>query len=219
MPLKDRLAAQIAVSGPMTVAQYMTACLHDPKDGYYATRPAIGETGDFITAPQVSQMFGELIGLWAAEVWAALGRPERVILAEVGPGDGALMLDALRAVRAAPAFVEAAEVWLVEVSKPLQAVQAERLAHANLSWTASLSGLPTDAPLILIANEVLDCLPARQFVRTEEGWAERLVGVGEVGDLRWGLAAADPHPPLRGDFPQGGKKGAEDFAPPLGELA
>src|SRR5665213_2399556 len=108
----------------MTVADYMTACLHDPAQGYYATRPAIGADGDFITAPMVSQMFGELIGLWAAEVWAALGRPVRVLLAEMGPGEGVMLADMLRAARAAPGFVEAIELWLVETSAPLRQRQA-----------------------------------------------------------------------------------------------
>ena len=97
MSLKQRLRDQIAQTGPITVAEYMVACLHDPQDGYYATRPALGEGGDFITAPLVSQMFGELLGLWTAEVWFRLGRPDRVLLVEAGPGDGTLMVDALRA--------------------------------------------------------------------------------------------------------------------------
>jgi len=190
MSLIDRLRAQIQLDGPMTVAQYMTACLHDPEDGYYATRPRLGAEGDFITAPLVSQMFGELIGLWCAETWSRMGRPARVILAEVGPGDGALMGDALRALKLVPAFLAAAELWLVEPSGPLRARQAEALADAvpAPAWTPSVSGLPADAPLILVANEVLDCLPARQFIRAEHGWAERLVGLGDAGELAFGLA-------------------------------
>ncbi len=190
MSLMDRLKAQIRLEGPMTIAQYMTACLHDPDEGYYAVRPRLGADGDFITAPLVSQMFGELIGLWCAETWSRMGRPARVILAEVGPGDGTLMGDALRALRLAPEFLAAAELWLVEPSAPLHARQAEALAGAPLAprWTGALAGLPADAPLILIANEVLDCLPARQFVRTPGGWAERLVGLDEAGVLAFGLA-------------------------------
>lgn len=113
MALRDRLIAQIQAQGPMTVAQYMTACLHDPQDGYYATRPALGAGGDFITAPMVSQMFGELIGLWLVETWARLGRPDPVRLVEMGPGDGTLMSDLLRAARLDPDFMAACEVWLV----------------------------------------------------------------------------------------------------------
>lgn len=184
MTLKDRLKAQIAATGPLTVAQYMTACLWDPLDGYYATQPGLGE--DFITAPMVSQMFGELIGLWAAQVWAALGRPARVLLAEIGPGDGSLMQDALRAARAAPDFLDAVEVWLVEASKPLAAFQRQRLGERP-RWIADLTELPPDLPLILIANEVLDCFPVRQHVLTAEGWAERMIGLDHRGELSWGL--------------------------------
>lgn len=189
MGLKDRLAREIALTGPMTVADYVTRCLHDPKDGYYATRPALGEAGDFITAPLVSQMFGELIGLWAVETWQRLGAPERVRLVEVGPGDGTLMDDALRAARVAPGFLEACDLILIEPSRPLREVQGRRLAQADVSprWVRTLGQIEVDAPVILIANEVLDCLPARQFVRTEGGWAERRVGVTDDGDLTFGL--------------------------------
>ncbi len=190
MTLADRLKAQIRLNGPMTVAEYMTACLHDPQDGYYATRPRLGAEGDFITAPLISQMFGELIGLWAGETWARMGRPGRLILAEVGPGDGTLMADAVRALRLLPEMLSATELWLVEPSLPLRVRQDEALADAALTtaWADSLAALPQDAPLILIANEVLDCLPVRQFVRAEQGWAERLVGLGEGDELAFGLA-------------------------------
>src|ERR1700679_1400039 len=145
MTLKARLAAEIAADGPIDVASFMMRCLHDPLDGYYATRPALGERGDFITAPLVSQMFGELIGLWLIEAWRGLGAPARVILAEAGPGDGTLMSDILRAARLAPAFLAGAELWLVETSAPLRAVQAERLTDAAPRWATSLARLPSDA--------------------------------------------------------------------------
>lgn len=191
MPLRDRLAAQIRASGPLTIPQYVGACLHDPQDGYYATRPALGPEGDFITAPLVSQMFGELIGLWAVEAWVRLGRPPRVILAEMGPGDGTLMSDILRAARLAPDFVAAAEVWLVEVSSPLRDLQRARLGDGP-RWAEALDDLPADAPLVLVANELLDCLPARQFVRTASGWSERVVGLDDAGALAFGLGARVP---------------------------
>ena len=191
MSLRDRLAREIALTGPMTVADYVTRCLHDPIDGYYATRPALGAGGDFITAPLISQMFGELIGLWAVETWNRLGAPERFRLVEVGPGDGTLMDDALRAARLAPEFLQACDLILIEPSAPLRAEQAKRLAGADVEprWVSSLSQIETDAPVILIANEVLDCLPARQFVRTEGGWAERRIGVNDAGELMFGLTA------------------------------
>ena len=196
MSLLDRLKAQIAQDGPISVAEYFTRCLHDPRDGYYATRPALGEGGDFLTAPGVSQMFGELIGLWLLETWTRMGRPSLVRLVEMGPGDGTLMSDILRAARLLPEFLEAADLWLVEVSPPLRAVQAERLEGAVLTpnWADRLEDVPADAPLLLVANEVLDCLPAHQFVRTENGWAERVVGLDDKGGLAFGLRALSPLP-------------------------
>lgn len=187
--LKSRMVRQIALTGPMRIADYVSQCLHDPQGGYYATRPALGATGDFITAPMVSQMFGELIGLWAAEVWSRLGAPERFRLVEVGPGDGTLMADAVRAARLVPGFLEAADLILIEPSGPLRQVQARMLNQSDLAprWVRGLDQIDTDAPVIVIANELLDCLPANQFVRTETGWAERRVGAAEAGELEFGL--------------------------------
>ena len=198
MSLEERLKARIRQDGPMTVADYMAACLFDPKDGYYAVRPRLGAQGDFVTAPLISQMFGELLGLWSLEVWRRLGEPERFRWVEVGPGDGTLMEDALRAVRLAPAFLQAAELVLVEPSRPLREVQARRLAGADLTplWVSDLTGLENDLPVVLIANEVLDCLPARQFVRTADGWAERAVGLDAEERLAFGLAPGAPPPGL-----------------------
>ena len=197
MSLRDRLTAEIAQGGPLTVARFMTACLHDPDFGYYATRPALGETGDFITAPLVSQMFGELIGVWAVSAWSQLGGPARIRLVEMGPGDGTLMSDILRAARLAPGFLAAAEVWLVETSAPLRALQKHRLGD-TARWASDLADVPEGAPLLLIANELLDCLPARQFVRTAVGWAEQMVGLDADGELAFGLSAT----PVAGLLPQ-----------------
>ncbi|KQY96029.1 hypothetical protein ASD21_05865 [Caulobacter sp. Root1455] len=196
MSLLDRLRAQIAQDGPISVAEYFTRCLHDPRDGYYATRPALGEGGDFLTAPGVSQMFGELIGLWLLETWTRMGRPSPVRLVEMGPGDGTLISDILRAARLLPEFLEAADLWLVEVSPPLRAVQAATLANAPLTprWADRLEAVPAGAPLLLVANEVLDCLPAHQFVRTQSGWAERVVGLDAAGALAFGLKPLGPPP-------------------------
>ncbi len=193
MSLADRLKLQIAHEGPITVSAFMTACLHDPVDGYYATRPKLGPGGDFITAPMVSQMFGELIGLWLLETWERLGRPRAIRLVEIGPGGGELMADALRAVSRAQDFLAAAELWLVEPSMPLRAVQAAQLTPPRLyglmpHWVSGLVDVEEGAPILLVANEVLDCLPARQFVRLESGWAERRIGLNEAGDLIFGLA-------------------------------
>lgn len=184
-----RVRSVIATGGPITVADYMTLALHDPAFGYYATRPALGEAGDFLTAPLVSQMFGELIGLWALECWNRLGRPKPFRLVEMGPGDGTLVSDVLRVLRVSPEALAALDLWLVERSGPLRARQAERLAAARPKFVADLAEVPAGAPLILIANELLDCLPARQFVRNESGWMERRVGLSEHG-LAFGLVPA-----------------------------
>ena len=195
MSLKSRLEAEIAGGGPIGVADYMFRCLHDPRDGYYATRPAIGPAGDYITAPQISQMFGELIGLMLIEAWRARDEPSPAILAEAGPGDGTLMSDIARVARRADAFLAACDVWLVEASAPLRAVQGARISGfpATPRWAQSLADLPERAPLFLVANEFLDCLPARQFQRTAAGWAERVVGLDDAGALAFGLR------PLSGD--------------------
>jgi SAM-dependent MidA family methyltransferase len=181
MGLRERLMARIVAHGPISVADYMTLCLHDPEDGYYATRPALGAAGDFITAPHVSQIFGELLGLWAAEVWMRLGSPARFRLAELGPGDGTMMGDVLRAARAAPGFLDAAEVWLVETSGPLKTLQAAALPRARR--VDRLEDLPDDTPIIILANEFLDCLPIRQWLRGDLDWMERRVGLDEDGGL------------------------------------
>jgi len=196
MSLLDRLKAQIAQDGPIGVPEYFTRCLHDPQDGYYATRPDLGAGGDFVTAPLVSQMFGELIGLWAVETWTRMGRPSAFRLVEMGPGDGTLISDLLRAARLAPDFLAAADLWLVEVSPPLRGLQDQRLAGGPLPprWADRLEAVPGGAPMILVANEVLDCLPARQFVRTETGWAERVIGLDEAGNLAFGLRGLNPPP-------------------------
>jgi NADH dehydrogenase [ubiquinone] 1 alpha subcomplex assembly factor 7 len=201
MSLRERLTRQIAQAGPITVAQYMTACLHDPQDGYYATRPALGEDGDFITAPLISQMFGELIGVWAAASWAMMGEPAKVRLVELGPGDGTLMADISRAARLAPEFLDAAEVWLVETSAPLRDIQQRRLGD-TVRWAGALAEVPGGAPMIVIANELLDCLPARQFVRTAVGWAEQLVGLDAQGSLAFTLNPT-PAAGLLPDAPEG----------------
>ncbi len=192
MSLAERLKRQIVLDGPITVASFMHACLHDPQDGYYATRPSLGAAGDFVTAPLVSQMFGELLGLWAAQVWIDLGRPAAVRLVELGPGDGALLHDALRAGRSVPGFLQAVQLWLVEPSAPLKALQLAALGPAEACWADRLADVPTGAPTILLANEVFDCLPARQFVKAGQGWAERRIGLDDAGDLVFGLAPASP---------------------------
>jgi SAM-dependent MidA family methyltransferase len=195
MSLKDKLRSAIRAGGPIGVDAFMAACLHDPQHGYYATRPRLGADGDFVTAPLISQMFGELIGLWAVQTWIGLGRPSRFRLVEVGPGDATLIGDALRAARLAPEFLAAADLWLVETSAPLAELQRRRLDGVAAQWARSLDAVPGEAPMILVANEVLDCLPAAQFVRRAEGWVERVVGLDDRGELAFGLAPPGPAAP------------------------
>ncbi|HEV2363657.1 MAG TPA: SAM-dependent methyltransferase [Caulobacteraceae bacterium] len=180
MSLAERLKRRIAAEGPITVAAYMAACLGDPQHGYYARHPRLGAEGDFITAPHVSQMFGEILGLWAAEVWRQLGSPSRVRLIELGPGDGTMLTDVLRAARAVPGFGNALDLRLIETSAPLRARQAEAVASAGAQaqWLEDLAPLAREkGPVVALANEFLDCLPIRQYVRAADGWCERRVGV------------------------------------------
>ncbi len=191
-PLAGLLAARIAQAGPLTVAEWMAECLLHPRHGYYATRDPLGVAGDFTTAPEISQMFGELLGLALAQAWLDQGSPAPVILAELGPGRGTLMADALRAVAGVPGLSGALSVHLVEASPTLRAEQARRLPEAT--WHARVEDLP-EGPLLLLANEFLDALPIRQFVRAPGGWAERVVGLRD-GALAWGLAPPLPVPAL-----------------------
>ncbi len=190
-PLAAELKALIAADGPISVGRYMALCLGHPRHGYYMTRDPLGARGDFITAPEISQMFGELIGLWAVATWQQMGAPAAFRLVELGPGRGTLMADALRAARLVPAFGAAASIDLVEMSPVLRARQAETLAGlATPAWHERLDSVP-DGTAIVIANEFFDALPIDQFVRGREGWHERRVGLDAAGELAFGL---DPSP-------------------------
>lgn len=190
-PLATELKALIAADGPISVGRYMALCLGHPRHGYYITRDPLGARGDFITAPEISQMFGELIGLWAVASWQQIGSPAAFRLVELGPGRGTLMADALRAARLVPAFGAAATVDLVETSPVLRARQAQSLAGlAEPLWHERLESVP-DGPALVIANEFFDALPINQFVRGREGWHERRIGLDATGELVFGL---DPAP-------------------------
>ena len=180
--LGEQIHAIIKAEGPISVERYMGLALGHAELGYYMNRDPFGASGDFTTAPEISQMFGELIGLWAAEVWAAMGKPKRVMLIELGPGRGTLMSDALRAARVAPDFRAAIDVRLVETSPSLAAIQRETLlsAGAPVSWAQGLDATP-EGPAIIIGNEFLDALPVRQFLFTRGGWRERMVGLDRAG--------------------------------------
>ncbi|MRX50316.1 class I SAM-dependent methyltransferase [Paracoccus sp. S-4012] len=189
-PLARRLAARIRMTGPLTLADYMEACLLDPEHGYYATRDPFGRAGDFTTAPEISQLFGEMLGLALGQAWLDQGRPEGAVLAELGPGRGTLMADVRRVLRRALGWRP--EVVLVEASPHLRGVQRQRLG--DVTHLDSVAGLP-QRPLFLLANEFFDALPIRQFERVAGGWAERLIGLDpKTGGLRLGLGTPLPMP-------------------------
>jgi NADH dehydrogenase [ubiquinone] 1 alpha subcomplex assembly factor 7 len=179
--LADILRRRIALAGPITVAEFMTEALNHPALGYYRSGKPLGSGGDFITAPEISQMFGELLGAWLAERWQMLGSPTRVRLVELGPGRGTLLADALRATRSVPGFHAALDLHLVDIHRGLRAVQAVALTGFSPTWHDRLETVPGDAPLLLLANEFLDALPIRQLVRQPWGWAERMVGLARAG--------------------------------------
>ncbi|MCU0790723.1 MAG: SAM-dependent methyltransferase, partial [Nitratireductor sp.] len=189
--LKQRLARLIEATGPVSLAQYMHIAMADPRHGYYANRTAIGGSGDFITAPEVSQMFGELIGVWCAGAWQAMGSPANFLLAEAGPGRGTMMRDMLRAAATVPGFVESASVRLIETSPAMIASQRERLEALapDIAWVERLEDLPA-GPLILVANEFLDVLPVRQFVKAKGVFRERCIALGPQGRLASALGSA-----------------------------
>ncbi|MBA91989.1 MAG: methyltransferase [Phyllobacteriaceae bacterium] len=207
--LKDRLMARIALTGPMSVADYFAACLFDPAHGYYTTRDPFGAQGDFTTAPEISQMFGELLAVWAFRNWQAAGSPSPFVFAEIGPGRGTMMADMLRVLGRLDggAILRAARVHLVEASPRLAAIQRERLAGAPAApaWVDRGEALPA-LPLIIIGNELFDAVPVRQFVKAGGAWRERMVGAVE-GDLAFlaGALPADPAllPPDAAHAPEG----------------
>ena len=198
-PLALKLKARIRSHGPIPVDQYMHACLYDPEHGYYVKQAAIGALGDFVTAPEISQVFGELIGLWSAVVWQQMGSPKTFDLVEYGPGRGTLMADALRALARVPHFLDAARVRLVEVSPVLRQAQRDKLAAspASITWHETLADEVEPAPSILIANEVLDAAVVEQWAGTDQGIAGiRSVTLDDAGQLQFctRLLPDDVHP-------------------------
>lgn len=194
--LKDRLVRLVSAAGPISVADYMATCLFDPQHGYYTTREPFGAQGDFTTAPEISQMFGELVAVWLVTEWRSAGRPADSTIAEIGPGRGTMMKDMARTIlRLAPKLAAGARFALVETSPRLRDVQRATLADSQLrhEWHESVSGLG-DGPLFIVGNELFDALPVRQFVKTSSGWRERMVGLSDDGELAFvtGAAGLDP---------------------------
>ncbi len=189
-PLAATLRKRIAGGGPISVHDYMDACLNDRRAGYYVTRQPLGADGDFVTAPEISQMFGELIGIWAASRWHAMGEPAGVVVAELGPGRGTLLADALRVFKAVPGMMDGLSVALVETSPVLRDVQRETLrdSPAPLHWYDRIEQVPS-GPTILIANEFIDALPVRQLMRAGDAWRERIVALTDTGGFAFGAGA------------------------------
>jgi NADH dehydrogenase [ubiquinone] 1 alpha subcomplex assembly factor 7 len=196
--LSARLKERIARHGPISVVDYMEACLADKHAGYYPSRQPIGADEDFITAPEVSQIFGELIGLWAIAVWQSMGMPKPVVVAELGPGRGTLMADALRAWRSVPAFGDSVTVALIETSPVLREVQRTALhgAEIPIRWHDRLEAA-APGPLIVVANEFLDALPVRQLIWRGHVWHERCVRIAATGNLAFGDGAPVENEGLR----------------------
>lgn len=192
--LETRLARMIEACGPISVDVFMTHALYDPQAGYYATRLPLGSGGDFTTSPEISQIFGELIGLWVAQSWLDLGSPTPFHLIELGPGRGTQMVDMLRVCQKVPGFMVALKLHLVETNPRLREAQRHALATFSARWHDSLEDVPNGNSCI-VANEFLDCLPVRQFVRGEKGWHEKLVGTDPTGRLAFGLGPILPEAP------------------------
>jgi SAM-dependent MidA family methyltransferase len=189
--LKEKIVSLIRAQGPITIAQYMQIALGDPFHGYYIARDPFGR--DFVTAPEVSQIFGELVGLFFVQAWEDRGRPDSFHLVELGPGRGTLMADMLRAAGTVrPGFVRAAKIVLLETSPMLRSIQKKTLEPHAPAWALRLAEIADDKPVYLVANEFFDALPIRQFVLSEKGWHERMIAT-EGDNLVFALTP-DPQP-------------------------
>jgi SAM-dependent MidA family methyltransferase len=184
--LKAKIVDLIEALGPINIAEYMAMCLFDSQHGYYTTRDPFGRDGDFTTAPEISQMFGELIGAWLVTVWRDLGRPENPIVAEIGPGRGTLAKDIARTFdKLEPGLRATASFKLIETSPRLRLVQATTLqgTGGTFDWCNTVDELPAGRPLLIVGNELFDAIPCRQYVKTEKGWRERMVDRDEGDNL------------------------------------
>ncbi len=210
------LAAEIRARGPLSIARYMALALGHPAHGYYQHRDPLGAAGDFTTAPEISQMFGEIVGLWLAQAWAQRGRPSPARLVELGPGRGTLMADLLRATARVAGFRRSLAVHLVESSPRLRELQAERLGGIDAAWHDRFEQLPP-GPLFLVANEFLDALPVHQLVRTGQSWVERRVGL--AGDASLAFVQDDRPSPLGRSLPDAAPGAVAELSPARAELA
>ena len=186
LPLAQQIDLQISTTGPMSVATYMGLCLTHPTQGYYKGTDPLGAAGDFITAPEISQMFGELIGFHLVNVWQQMDEPKSFNLVELGPGRGTLMADILRVACRAPGFRDGLKLKLFETNPALTAQQRNRLESYEPQWLENFEQF-SEGPILVVANEFFDALPIRQFVRKADGWHERMIGLAE-GKRAFGLA-------------------------------
>jgi SAM-dependent MidA family methyltransferase len=208
--LKAHLVDLIGAVGPIPVNEYMTLCLLDPEAGYYTTREPFGVAGDFVTAPEISQMFGEMVAVWLYQAWLAIGRPIPVTVAEIGPGRGTLMKDMLRTCsRLDPALTAGASFAMIETSPRLTGIQKQTLAGASarIGWHETIDTLP-QAPLLIVGNELFDAIPLRQFIRAGAGWHERMIGLDDANGLRFFAGAGSLDPTLLSDDAAGAPQGA-----------
>jgi NADH dehydrogenase [ubiquinone] 1 alpha subcomplex assembly factor 7 len=208
-PLEIEIHRLIRIAGPMPIAEYMRLCLTHPQHGYYIKKDPIGAHGDFITAPEISQMFGELIGVWLATVWQQMGAPDNIRLIEIGPGRGTMMADALRAAKKMPSFLSAIVLHLVEVSPTLRKMQEERIGPVGVPahWHSALEDVPP-GPSLVVANEFIDAVPVRQAVRRDGTWYERVVEIDADGKLAIGMAR-EPLPNFDATLPPGLRSSAD----------
>jgi NADH dehydrogenase [ubiquinone] 1 alpha subcomplex assembly factor 7 len=223
-PMRAILVDQIRAMGPLGVPAFMNTALMHHRHGYYVTRDPLGSDGDFITAPEISQIFGELIGLFFAQSWLDMGAPGRLELAELGPGRGVMAGDMLRAAGAVPGFVEALSICLVEASPALQAVQADTLQSSpvDVCWKSLHALEKGTSPLFVVANEFFDCLPSRQFIRAGSNWHERLIDYDAAADRFVSVMARMPAPardmqglpPALSDAPDG-----SIYEEPIGQIS
>ena len=190
MSLEDHIKKMIEMCGPIDVATYMQECLAHPEFGYYIVRDPIGLDGDFVTAPEISQMFGEMIGAWVADLWQRLEKPAFTLL-ECGPGRGTLMADLLRVCEKVPGFIDHASIHFLETSPELKKRQKETLKDFEITWHQDMMSLPKDKPIICIANEFLDALPVRHLIKDDKGWMERRINTDETGKLSYTTLKAD----------------------------
>ncbi|MDM9621743.1 class I SAM-dependent methyltransferase [Rhizobium sp. S96] len=196
--LGEKIKAIIQANGPISVTDYFSLCLADPDYGYYRTREPFGRSGDFVTAPEVSQLFGEMIGVFIVHAWQRHGAPTGVRLVEIGPGRGTMMADMLRVIaRLAPPLFENMTIHLVETSERLSDVQQETLAAyaGHIQWHQDFDDVPPGFTLIA-ANELFDAIPFRQFVKTPTGFRERMVGIDADDELSFGAGVAGIDPAL-----------------------